>query len=279
MSNYNLERGQELYFDQLNKYCKKYPEISDDIMNLGTLFANNVGVMREGLDKKEFIFNEETNLLSYSWTPSYKYLAHRVADTAYFNYNSNSNLNLREKIERVFTTETTTINYTFSIESYEGIKPEDRNENVIAEETKDISKQAEQFHNFTYQTMTVEKDGELISVEVPVDEIDLIDDFDDDDLSDEGRRSLGIIELDHDTTQGFKPTVSYKEKMLVGKLEMVNKTKFSDGAESSYDDYLITCPYTGSTDVYQISSNVYASYETDQPFKVDFNLPDLTPVD
>jgi hypothetical protein len=141
---------------------------------------------------------------------------------------------------------------------------------VIVEETKDISQNAEKFHNFTYQTMTVEKDGELISVEVPVDEIDLIDDFDDDDLSDEGRRSLGIIELDHDTTQGFKPTVSHKEKMLVGKLEMVNKTKFSDGAESSYDDYLITCPYTGSTDVYQISSNVYASYETNEPFKVSF---------
>ena len=279
MSNYNLERGQELYFDQLSKYIKKYPDISEDIMNLGTLFASNVGVMREGVEKKDFNFDEETNLLSYSWTPSYKYLARRVADTAYVNFNSETKLSTREMIERVFTNEKFTINYEFSIGANEDIKSESRNENVIAEETNNISKQAEQFHNFTYQTMTVEKDGELISVEVPVDEIDLIDDFDDDDLSDEGRRSLGIIELDHDTTQGFKPTVSYKEKMLVGKLEMVNKTKFSDGAESSYDDYLITCPYTGSTDVYQISSNVYASYETDQPFKVDFNLPDLTPVD
>ena len=275
MSNYNLQRGQELYFEQLSQFSKEYPSLEQDIMSLGTLFANNVGVMREGVDTKDFNFDEETNLLSYSWTPSYKYLATRVANVAYLKNNLEANMSVKELIEKVFTIEFLSI----QLNDTKKTTTDNRAHEVIAEETKDISKNAEKFHNFTYQTMTVEKDGELISVEVPVDEIDLIDDFDDDDLSDEGRRSLGIIELDHDTTQGFKPTVSYKEKMLVGKLEMVNKTKFSDGAESSYDDYLITCPYTGSTDVYQISSNVYASYETDQPFKVDFNLPDLTPVD
>lgn len=275
MSNYNLQRGQELYFEQLNQFSKEYPSLEQDIMSLGTLFANNVGVMREGVDTKDFNFDEETNLLSYSWTPSYKYLATRVANVAFLKNNLEANMSVKELIEKVFTIESLSI----QLNDTKKTTTDNRAHEVIAEETKDISQNAEKFHNFTYQTMTVEKDGELISVEVPVDEIDLIDDFDDDDLSDEGRRSLGIIELDHDTTQGFKPTVSYKEKMLVGKLEMVNKTKFSDGAESSYDDYLITCPYTGSTDVYQISSNVYASYETDQPFKVDFNLPDLTPVD
>jgi hypothetical protein len=39
-------------------------------------------------------------------------------------------------------------------------------------------------------------------------------------------------------------------------------------------DYVITCPYTGSTEVYQISSNVFASYETDQPFRVKINEED-----
>ena len=270
-----MQRGQELYFEQLNQFSKEYPSLEQDIMSLGTLFANNVGVMREGVDTKDYNFDEETNLLSYSWTPSYKYLATRVVNVAYLKNNFEANMSVKELIEKVFTIESLSI----QLNDTKKTTTDNRAHEVIAEETKDISQNAEKFHNFTYQTMTVEKDGELISVEVPVDEIDLIDDFDDDDLSDEGRRSLGIIELDHDTTQGFRPTVSYKEKMLVGKLEMVNKTKFSDGAESSYDDYLITCPYTGSTDVYQISSNVYASYETDQPFKVDFNLPDLTPVD
>ena len=273
MSNYNLQRGQELYFKQLYSYANEFPTLKNDIMTLGALFSNNVGVMREGASSKDFNFNDETNMLTYSWTPSYKYLAERVANVAYVNSNSEALLSLREMIEKVFTIE------SFPIQLMENIKSSkvDRAENVIAKETKDISENAEKFHNFTYQTMTVEKDGELISVEVPVDEIDLIDDFEDDDLSDEGKRSVGIISLDHDTTQGHNPTLSAREKMLVGKLELVKKNDSLDGTE--YDDFLITCPYTGSTDVYQISSNVYASYESDQPFKVDFNLPDLTPVD
>jgi len=80
LSNYNLQRGQELYFEQLNQFSKEYPSLEQDIMSLGTLFANNVGVMREGVDTKDFNFDEESNLLSYSWTPSYKYLASRVAN-------------------------------------------------------------------------------------------------------------------------------------------------------------------------------------------------------
>lgn len=273
MSNYNLQRGQELYFKQLYSYANEFPTLKDDIMNLGAVFSNNVGVMRDGVSTKDFNFDEETNILTYSWTPSYKYLAERVANVAYLNSNSETLMTTREMIEKVFTIE------SFPIQLRENLKTSTaaRTENVIAEETKDISQNAEQFHNFTYQTMTVEKDGELINVEVPVDEIDLIDDFEDDDLSDEGKRSLGIISLDHDTTEGHSPTINAREKMLVGRLELVKKDDSLDGSE--YDDYQITCPYTGSTDVYQISSNVYASYETDQPFKVDFNLPDLTPVD
>ncbi len=273
MSNYNLQRGQELYFKQLYSYANEFPTLKDDIMTLGALFSNNVGVMREGASSKDFNFNEDTKILTYSWTPSYKYLAERVANVAYLNSNSETLLSLKEMIEKVFTIESLPIQLTANMKT----SVVDRAENVIAKETNDISENAEKFHNFTYQTMTVEKDGEFINVEVPVDEIDLIDDFEDDDLSDEGKRSVGIISLDHDTTQGHNPTLSVREKMLVGKLELVKKNDSLDGSE--YDDYVITCPYTGSTDVYQISSNVYASYESDQPFKVDFNLPDLTPVD
>lgn len=275
MSSYNLQRGQELYFKQLYSYANEFPTLKDDIMNLGALFSNNVGVMREGVSTKDFNFDEETNILKYSWTPSYKYLADRVANVAYSNSNSEILMSTREMIDKVFSIET----FPIQLNDNKRSPSTGRTQNVIAEETTNISKNAEKFHNFTYQTMTVEKDGELIDVEVPVDEIDLIDDFDDDDLSDEGKRSLGIIELEHDTTQGLNPTINHREKMLVGKLEMVNKNEISDGVQSLYEDYQITCPYTGSTDVYQISSNVYASYKSDQPFKVEFNLPDLTPID
>ena len=48
-------------------------------------------------------------------------------------------------------------------------------------------------HNFQYQTMTVERDGKIIEIEVPIDDIDLIKDYDDDDMSEEGLRSVGVL--------------------------------------------------------------------------------------
>jgi hypothetical protein len=39
-------------------------------------------------------------------------------------------------------------------------------------------------------------------------------------------------------------------------------------------NYVIVCPYTGSSEVYQISTNLFASYETDQPFKIKMSLAD-----
>jgi hypothetical protein len=36
----------------------------------------------------------------------------------------------------------------------------------------------------------------------------------------------------------------------------------------------IVCPYTGSTDVYQVDSSTWASYETDEPFIVRIKIND-----
>ena len=57
-----------------------------------------------------------------------------------------------------------------------------------------------QGHNFNNEKVLIEKDGKMIEVEVPIDEIDLLDDFDDEDLTEEGMRSLGLINKDFDTT-------------------------------------------------------------------------------
>ena len=111
-----------------------------------------------------------------------------------------------------------------------------------------------------YEKMVVEKDGVMIEVEIPIDDIDLLDDMDDDELTEEGERSLGIIDQDYDTSSGDSPKRSTRESMAYGTFTLVE----NDDAQ----DYVITCPYTGSTEVYQISSNVFASYETDQPFRV-----------
>ena len=132
------------------------------------------------------------------------------------------------------------------------------------QEIEDISGS---LHNFQYQTMTVEKDGKLIEIEVPIDDIDLLEDFDDEDLSTEGERAAGIIPTEYDTTINSIAT----EKAIR------NGIKYGELIIDEDGGFLVKCPYTGSTDVYQIDSSTYASFETDQPFKVKFNLSDLRP--
>ena len=121
------------------------------------------------------------------------------------------------------------------------------------------------FHNF--QIITVERDGKLVEIEVPIDDIDLLEDFDDEDLSLEGKRASGIIPAEYDTTINNIAT----EKAIR------NGIKYGELVIDEDGEFLIKCPYTGSTDVYQIDSSTYASFETDQPFRVKFNLSDLRP--
>jgi hypothetical protein len=131
---------------------------------------------------------------------------------------------------------------------------------------KEIQEQSGASHNFQYEVMVVEKNGELIEIEVPIDDIDLIEDFDDDDLTDEGKRSLGMINSDHDTVSGVSSVNIQRDKLPFGNIE-INQSEQGD-------IYIITCPHTGSTDVYQISTGIFASYETDQPFRVEVRLAD-----
>ena len=128
-------------------------------------------------------------------------------------------------------------------------------------------------HQFIYEKMLVEKDGKLIEIEVPIDDIDLIDDMDDDDLTEEGERSLGIISSEYDTTEGQSPSKQSRNKMSRGTVRLVTRTETDPetNEQVEYEDYEITCPYTGSSQVYQVSSNVFASFETDQPFTVVFD--------
>ena len=131
-------------------------------------------------------------------------------------------------------------------------------------------------HNFQTHTITVELNGKMIQVEVPIDDIDLLDDFDDEDLTEEGERSLGVISEDFDTTAGTSAEKKSRNRMLKGKVSTIIKQKYNtlEDKMEDYEDYLITCPYTGSTDVYKVSSNVFASYETDQQFIVNFEEKD-----
>lgn len=128
-------------------------------------------------------------------------------------------------------------------------------------------------HKFIYEKMLVEKDGKLVEIEVPIDDIDLLDDMDDEDLTEEGERAVGIINSEYDTTEGSSPEKQSRNKMSRGTVKIVKKRELDPetNQEIEYSDYEITCPYTGSSEVYHITSNVFASYETDQPFVVDIN--------
>lgn len=119
-----------------------------------------------------------------------------------------------------------------------------------------------QGHNFNYEKVLIEKDGKMIEVEVPIDDIDLLDDFDDEDLTEEGMRSLGLINKDFDTTTNTELESKTRNK-LPQVIVSIDESK-------TEDEIQITCPYTGSTEVYQIDSETWASYDTDQPFTVVF---------
>ena len=118
--------------------------------------------------------------------------------------------------------------------------------------------------NMKLEKMYVIKDGETIEIEVPVDDIDLLDDLDDDDLTEEGERSLGIIDASFDTTLNESASKKNRNRMAVVNVVMNSKE----------DQPNIICPYTGSTDVYQVDSSTWASYETDQPFLVRVQMND-----
>jgi len=119
-------------------------------------------------------------------------------------------------------------------------------------------------HNMKFEKMYVVRDGVTIEIEVPVDDIDLLDDMDDDDLAEEGERSLGIIDASFDTTLNESATKKDRNRLAVVNVVMNSKE----------DQPNIVCPYTGSTDVYQIDSSTWASYETDQPFLVRVQMND-----
>lgn len=126
------------------------------------------------------------------------------------------------------------------------------------EEMMDISGQS---HNINYEKVFVEKEkGKFVEIEVPIDDIDLIHDFENEDLTEEGFRFLGLIDKEHDSTSDYEYELKSRNKLPVVVIYMdENQTE---------NDIEIICPYTGSNEVYQIDSETWASYETDQPFTV-----------
>jgi len=258
MSNYNLERGQELYFKELNKQAQVLPESSEDILKLGALFGLNVGVMQEKASSTDFNFDDETCMLSYDWTPSYKKLSVAIVNTATINSNLDEKMSYRQMIEKVF-------------ESYP--------KHLLSNTTTIVKTEEEIVNDSSYQEILTNSESAFNLVEadeldgMAYDDIDLLEDLaeyldeDDEAFTVEGKRALGLVEQDYDSTELIgtdgQPVKKFKQEYQTGEVSIDN-----DG------NYVITCPYTGSSEVYQISTNLFASYETDQPFKVRLSLAD-----
>jgi hypothetical protein len=258
MSNYNLERGQELYFNELNKQAKDLPDISEDILKLGSLFGLNVGVMQEKASSTDFNFDDETCILSYDWTPSYKKLSVAIVNTATVNSNLNEKMSFRQMIEKVF-------------ESYP--------KHLLSNTTTIVKTEDEIVNDSSYQEILTNSESVFNLVEadeldgMAYDDIDLLEDLaeyldeDDEAFTVEGKRALGLVEQDYDSTELIgtdgQPVKKFKQEYQTGEVSIDE-----DG------NYIITCPYTGSSEVYQISTNLFASYESDQPFKVKLSLAD-----
>jgi len=258
MSNYNLDRGQELYFNELNKQAKDLPDLSEDIMKLGALFGLNVGVMQEKASSSDFNFNDETCILSYDWTPSYKKLSVAIVNAATVNSNLDEKMSFRQMIEKVF-------------ESYP--------KHLLSNTTTIVKTEEEIVNDSSYQEILTNSESVFNLVEadeldgMAYDDIDLLEDLaeyldeDDEAFTVEGKRALGLVEKDYDSTELIgtdgQPVKKFKQEYQTGEVSIDE-----DG------NYVITCPYTGSSEVYQISTNLFASYETDQPFKVKLSLAD-----
>jgi hypothetical protein len=258
MSNYNLERGQELYFNELNKQAKDLPDISEDILKLGSLFGLNVGVMQEKASSSDFNFDDETCILSYDWTPSYKKLSVAIVNAATVNSNLDEKMSFRQMIEKVF-------------ESYP--------KHLLSNTTTIVKTEEEIVNDSSYQEILTNSESVFNLVEadeldgMAYDDIDLLEDLaeyldeDDEAFTVEGKRALGLVEKDYDSTELIgtdgQPVKKFKQEYQTGEVSIDE-----DG------NYVITCPYTGSSEVYQISTNLFASYETDQPFKVKLSLAD-----
>jgi len=260
MSNYNLERGQELYFIELNKLAASNVDLAEDILKLGALFGINVGVMQERSHLTTFNFDDETCMLSYDWTPSYKKLSSAVYHVANLNANAEEKMSYRQMIEQVLEY------YPKHVSFNESTKVKTEKEIVDDSSYKEILSNSEEVFNLTEAD---DLDG------IAYDDIDLLEDLaeyldeDDEAFTDEGKRALGLIDSDYDSTSS---TLYNEDGEPVKKI----KKEYQTG-EVFIDDqgeYVIKCPYTGSSNVYQISTNLFASYETDQPFKVKLSLAD-----
>jgi hypothetical protein len=277
---YNLNRGKELFENKINEIsCLINDENKDKFYFLANHFSSNVGVMQEG------------SLGGESFTPSYSRLATSIAGAAQSGITDEAALieDVMSKYssggcEHYDVKRTKTVSTQLQIEnqivnnaaheelSEHGVQKKtwtevvivrDENGDIIYDENGVVKTDVIEVSNTT-TVYTIDDDGNTIEEEILLDDIDLMEDFDESDMTTEGLRSAGLIASDHDTLTGHDAVrTGIKERLPLGQI-----------VADENIGWKIICPFTGSSDVYQIRTDTYASYLTDQPFRIDLSLAD-----
>lgn len=261
MSSYNLSRGEELFFKEIDRLSIKHSQIQMELKILASCFAGKVGVMQEEAVSFNEFTDESQLLFTVNGIPAYKKLSLSILD-ALVNCNTSE---MKDQIVYVFQSYN-----NGSYKKFEDAKIDSavKSEKDIIEENNQIEQNLRDYQNLVNQIMFDEdNDGNLVSKIIEVDSIDLLDDFEEEDMTSEGLRASGIIDVNFDTLDSKPLEKKVKsDKILNGIIEILPDNSLE-----------IICPYTGSKNVYQIDSSTFASFETDQPFKVRLNLADLKP--
>lgn len=285
---HNLTRGKELFLKKMAEYPRQAASIDLCIDLLVSHFESKVGVMQENRPADP------------GFVPSYKRLAYSIVSAAH----EVGDARLERLVERTLHYYVEHNGMSEASRAFdEGGKarrlPTDaeieRHRLEMAAAQEEIDQYAVKKRAWTQRQLVTDEDGKIVfddegnpcyeDVEITnettvyetddeghlvektilLDEMDLMDEFDDEDLTVEGLRAAGLVDGAHDT-------LSVDELVIVGKRE-----RLALGAVRQLEDgsLEITCPHTGSTAVYQISANVFASFETDQPFRVDLGLGDV----
>ena len=318
MSNYNQNRGNELFKKKINELLGQIPvEKRPMAMALAEQFESKVGVMQEGYiesyfeyqsalakkERNEFTLAELDALdwealekASQEFVPSYTKIATSILGAAmldltdleafkakvYDNYAAGgcSEFNAPKK-PIAPTMEQQIMDKIIKDQAFEEIDQHsvhkktwsevvikrDEEGNILFDESGNAITEEVEVSNAT-RMYGLDTEGNIVESEMLMDDLDLMQDFDEDDLTLEGQRAAGIIPLNFDTLSGADAD-SVRVANRSGRLPLGKVRAKEDGG------WEIICPFTDSSDVYQIDSNTYASFSTDQPFRIDASLADL----
>ena len=261
MSDYNLSKGEDLFFKEIKKICFSNLKFENKINFISSLFSGKVGIMQIGNPNEIIVKDQENSIFELNAIPSYKKLSYCILHAA-VKCTSENDIDLVK----------------FVIESYknEDYKNYMKRDSINSEDidsfsakiNEEIENNSRALQNLTlHNVLDIDEDGNSFSRLIEMDNIELIDDFENSDLTVEGLRTLGLIAHDHDSLDN-------KEFVLTNTRNTIPSGKIEFDTDGTP---VITCPFTGSKNVYQIDSSTYASFETDQPFRVVFNLADVNP--